>query len=87
MQKIQFAGLKLNKGKCEFRKHKLEYFGHIISEKGISPNTQKIKAILNLKAPQNGPELQRVIGMVNYSYEAPKGRCCMVLGSRARTGI
>ena len=57
MQKIQSAGLKLNKGKCKFRKHNLEYFGHTISEKG----TQKIKAILNLKAPQNVPELQRVI--------------------------
>ena len=61
MQKIQSAGLKLNKGKCKFRKINLEYFGHTISEKGISPSTQKIKAILNLKALQNVPELQRVI--------------------------
>lgn len=66
MQKIQSAGLKLNKSKCEFRKSRLEYFGHTVSEYGISPSPEKIKAISNLKAPENVTELQRVIGMVNY---------------------
>ena len=34
MQRIQSAGLKLNKSKCEFRKSRLEYFGHTVSEHG-----------------------------------------------------
>ena len=32
----------------------------------VSPSPEKTTAILNLKAPENVTELQRVIGMVNY---------------------
>ena len=41
-QKILEAGLKLKPSKCKFFRTRLEYLGHIISEKGIETNPKKI---------------------------------------------
>lgn len=56
----------MNKEKCEFKKPQLEYFGHIISEKGISPNPECVRVIKELAAPTNVTKLSRVVGMINY---------------------
>ena len=66
LRRIHYAGLRLNREKCEFRKSKIEYFGHIISEEGISPSTERIKAIVDLPAPTDVTELRRVLRMINY---------------------
>ena len=50
-EKLSESGLKLKPSKCEFFKRRLEYLGHIVSEKGIETNPKKIEAI------QNGPSL------------------------------
>ena len=63
---IQESGLKLNKAKCEFRKEELNYFGHVINEKEISPDPEKVKAIHDLSPPENVQELRQVLGMINY---------------------
>ena len=65
-QAIKESGLKLNKEKCEIKKDKLTYFGHVLSAEGLSPDPEKVKAITELQAPTNVPELRRVIGMINY---------------------
>ncbi|XP_033728239.1 uncharacterized protein K02A2.6-like [Pecten maximus] len=66
MDRIQESGLKLNKEKCEFSKSRIEYFGHVISDKGISPNPKRIEAICDLEPPKDITELRRIIGMINY---------------------
>ena len=66
LQIIKESGLKLNKNKCEFRKSTLNYFGHVLSADGVSPDPGKVKAIRELPAPTNVPELRQVIGMINY---------------------
>ena len=63
---IKESGLKLNKEKCEIKKNKLTYFGHVLSAEGVSPDPEKVKAITDLEAPTNVPELRRLIGMINY---------------------
>ena len=65
-QTIKESGLKLNKEKCEITKDNLSYFGHVLSAEGVSPGPEKVKAITELVAPTNVPELRRVIGMINY---------------------
>ena len=42
-QKISEAGLKLKPSKCEFFRTRLEYLGHIMSEKGIETNPKKVQ--------------------------------------------
>ena len=60
------SGLKLNREKCEFKKDRLTYFGHVLSADGVSPDPEKGQAIRELEAPNNVTELRRVMGMINY---------------------
>ena len=60
------SGRKLNKEKCEIKKNKLTYVGHVLSAEGVSPHPERVKAITELQAPTNVPELRRLIGMINY---------------------
>ena len=39
-QVIKESGLKLNKEKCEIKKNKLTYFGHVLSAEGVSPDRE-----------------------------------------------
>ena len=52
---IEKSGLKLNEKKCEIRKPKICYFGNVVSEEGMSPYPDKVKAIQELSAPHNVP--------------------------------
>ena len=63
---IAKSELKLNEKKCEIRKPKICYFGNIISKEGVSPDPEKVRAIQELPAPMNVPELRQVLGMINY---------------------
>ena len=63
---IEESGLELNREKCEFKKDRLTFFGHILSADRVSPDPEKVKAIRELGAPNNVLELRRVMGMINY---------------------
>ena len=42
-KRIKSCGLTLNPNKCVFGKHHLEFFGHIFSSGGISPDPKKVR--------------------------------------------
>jgi hypothetical protein len=65
-QKLQDANLKMNREKCEFFQRKRKFLGHIISDKGILPDPEKAKAIVNCKAPTCLSELESFLGLANY---------------------
>ena len=48
---IKESGLKLNREKCEFKKDRLTYLGHVLSADGVSPDPEKVKTIRELEAP------------------------------------
>ena len=66
LNRIKNSGLKLNKEKCEFRRTRIEFLGHIISEHGIEISPSKTEAIRNLKIPENINDLRRILGMINF---------------------
>lgn len=66
MQRIETAGLKLNREKCSIRQSQLRFLGHLIDKDGIRPDPDKVKAIQQLPPPTNVQELKRILGMVNY---------------------
>ena len=65
-EKLSESGLKLKPSKCEFFKRRLEYLGHIVSEKGIETNPKKIEAIQKWPIPTNITETRSFLGLCNY---------------------
>ncbi|CAA9998761.1 unnamed protein product, partial [Nesidiocoris tenuis] len=66
LDRIKGAGLKLNKEKCVFNVPRIKFLGHVISDKGIEADPEKINAINRLQVPKNEKELQRFLGMITY---------------------
>ena len=58
LKRIQTAGATLNPEKCEFRKTKLKFLGHLKDERGIQADPEKTSAILEMSPPTNIPELK-----------------------------
>lgn len=67
LRRLMESGLTLNPEKCEFRVPKLTFFGHDLSENGISPSEEKVKAIKNAEAPKSASEVRSFLGLVQYS--------------------
>lgn len=65
-EKLRTHNLKLQVDKCEFLRKEVAYLGHIISEKGVKPNPDKIQAILNIKTPKNQKDIKSFLGLVGY---------------------
>ena len=65
LSRLETAGVTLNADKCKFRQSSIQFLGHVIDEKGVCPDQEKVSAILKLKAPTNTTELRRFMGMVN----------------------
>ena len=65
LEKIQAAGVTLNKDKCKFNKTSLTFLGHIIDRKRISPDSQKTAGINKMASPKSTTELRHFMGMVN----------------------
>ncbi|GFV63872.1 retrovirus-related Pol polyprotein from transposon 297 [Trichonephila clavipes] len=60
---LRDAGLTLNKEKCHFARDKLKYLGLIISKEGIETDSNKIRAITEMKPPKNNREVSKFLGM------------------------
>ena len=62
LQRIQKAGVTLIREKCEFSRRRL---GHVIDERGVSPDPNNTSAISAMPKPTTRTELRRLMGMVN----------------------
>jgi len=67
MQKIREKGLTLNPEKCQFRMSELEFVGHTVSGRGISPTEARVKAVAEAEEPKNASEVRSFLGLVNFS--------------------
>ena len=60
------VGLKLKREKCNFIEEHLQYLGHIISEKGITPVPEKLDSIEKMPVPRTPKEVKQFLGLVGY---------------------
>lgn len=60
------ANLKLNGKKCILGARSTKFLGHIISEKGITPDPEKVTKLQHFAAPRSVKTLQAFIGLVGY---------------------
>ena len=65
-QRLKAAGLKLKRSKCDFMKKHIQYLGHLISEEGIQPLTEKLESIKTMPAPRNAKEIKQFLGLAGY---------------------
>ena len=65
LKRIEAARATLNSEKCEFRRSRVKFLGHIIDMHGIQADPEKVSAVLKMEAPQNVSDLRRFMGMAN----------------------
>lgn len=58
--------IKFNSKKLQYCQSQVKFLGHLFDHKGISIDTDRIKAIKLLNEPNNKKELQRLLGFINY---------------------
>ena len=64
--KLEDARYRASERKSEFFKNKMKWLGHEIDENGIKANKEKVKAILELKHPENPKQLKSFLGAIQY---------------------
>ncbi|KAL4152656.1 hypothetical protein QTP88_000489 [Uroleucon formosanum] len=65
-KKLREFNLKLNPSKCSFMRKEVNYLGHVITDKGVKPDPQKIKCVLGFPIPTNTKELKSFLGLSGY---------------------
>ena len=66
LNRCKEKNIRLNEMKSVFRKSEIVFLGHIISHSGIKPDPNKVRAIINLKVPEDISSVRRFCGMVQY---------------------
>ena len=78
LQRIEAAGMTLNRDKCKVSETQLKFLGHIIDQSRVRADPAKTEAIIQMSAPQNVAEVRRFIGMANQLSNTP---FTLILGS------
>ena len=65
-ERFRESGLKLKPSKCNFFHSEINYLGHTISEKGMEPGIDGIKAITETALPQTYTSIHQFLGATGY---------------------
>ena len=65
-QILKENNLTVNSKKCIFGVKEIEFYGHVITEKGIKPAVKITEAVKNFTEPKNVKEVQSFLGLINY---------------------
>ena len=66
LTRLKQASCKLKKSKCAFFKKELHYHGHFLTTDGIKPQTEKLKALSEMKPPTNQKGVREFLSMLGY---------------------
>ena len=67
--KLREADLKLKEVKCNFLKKHIQYLGHIVSGKGITPMPEKLECIKEMPPPKTPKEVKQFFGLIGYYWK------------------
>ena len=67
LRRLRERGLTLNREKCQFNMNRLVFMGILLTEKGIGPTEERVKAIADAREPESVTELRSFLGLANYS--------------------
>lgn len=60
------ANLKLNPKKCQLFCKEVKFLGHVVSENGISTDTEKVQAVKEWPTPKTVKEIRSFLGLCSY---------------------
>ena len=66
LQRARKHHVRFNKDKLQYKVAQVKYVGHVLSAQGVSPDGDKVRAIVDMPTPANAQDLSRFIGMANY---------------------
>ena len=66
LEQCRKGHLNLNPTKCAFNITSRALLGHIVSQEGIAVDLDKVKAILEARAPNNAKGLSRFLGQIRW---------------------
>lgn len=65
-RRLRDANLKLSPKKCHLFRNKVNYLGHVVSEKGIAVDSEKVDAVEKWPIPKDKHELRSFLGLCTY---------------------
>ena len=66
LTRLEEVGMRLKESKCQFLLPSVEYLGYRISENGIQPMEEKLRAIRDAPIPRDLSQLKSFLGLLNY---------------------
>ncbi|XP_038153818.1 uncharacterized protein LOC119791667 isoform X1 [Cyprinodon tularosa] len=73
LNRLKEFGLKLSLEKCKFFQTSVRYLGHIVSEKGVETDPEKISTVKSWPIPTNLKSLRSFLGFTGYYRRFIKG--------------
>ena len=67
MECLRQHGLTLNTDKCLLNVDRLVFMGILLSEKGIGPTEERVRALQETREPETVSEVRSFLGLANYS--------------------
>lgn len=67
LTRLRGKGLTLNEEKCVFHMPKLTFMGLVLSQQGVGPTEEKVKAVNEAREPQTVSEVKSFLGLVNFN--------------------
>ncbi len=64
--RLQEHNLRVRRDKCHFLKDKITYLGYVLCADGVKPDPEKLRAIREMREPQNVTEVRSLCGFVNF---------------------
>ena len=65
LRRLHKENVTLNSKKCQFSVQEVKFLGQTINESGISPDQDKVKAIIDMPEPTDVSGIRRFLGMIN----------------------
>lgn len=66
LRRFEELRVQLNHQKCKFKQLEVIFLGHRLSEKGVLPSDDKVRSILNCRAPKSKEELRSFLSLVTF---------------------
>ena len=66
LERMRMANLFFKAAKCEFERTEVKFLGMVVSNKGIGPDADYVRAVTEFPAPRNLGESRRFVGMASY---------------------